>query len=194
MKNLIKSVILVCMSLFGFTGCIGSGFVGIENAALNDDSAIEGTWVAVPVPKKEGEGMDMTPNKLTFKKKGTKKGEYIISMLPKPVEGEKKPAKAEKFDVFLGKVGTSNAICFGGMDKEKKKNMYFNGSYVIEGDLIKVKLLLEKEVVLSKKEGREMNSKMKETKFANAKAIQDFVKKNITSADYLSEEMVFKKE
>ncbi len=94
----------------------------------------------------------------------------------------------------MGKVGTSAAIFFGRLDKETKKKVYFNGSYVVEGDMFKLKLLLEKEAIASKKEGREMNPKIKETKFTNAKAIQDFVKKNITSTDYLSEEMLFKKE
>ncbi len=91
------------MSIFGFTSCISSGFVGIENAAFNNDNGIEGAWIAVPAPKKEGASADMMPNKIVFKKKGTKKGEYTISITPKPMEGDKEPVKPEVYDVFWEK-------------------------------------------------------------------------------------------
>jgi hypothetical protein len=59
--------------------------------------------------------------------------------------------------------------------------------------MLTFQLMMEKEAVANKKSTGNIGDP-KPTKFATAKEVQAFVKKNIGSADYLSEDFTYKKE
>ena len=191
----IKNLALVCMSLFCFTSCISSEFVGVETALLSDDKSMEGTWVYVPKAGEKDE-LGVIPTKITVSK-GAKKGEYFAEMLSKPKKEGETAKLSPKIPVFLGKLKGVTFFSMKGKAKPKNKGdkdfMFFNGVYQLNESALIIQLVMEKEAVANKKATGNIGDP-KPTVFANAKAVQDFLKKNMVSLDYLSDELNYKKE
>ena len=183
MKKTLFSFSLLMMSVLGFTGCVSSEHIGIENKFLNDDLLVEGIWVYQLAPD-EKDDLDMMPAKIILSKAG-KKGEYALEMVKKPKEGAEAQPNA-KISAFVGKINNVAVFSFGGMNK-KKQMQFYNGVYTLKGDQLTLRIMVEKGAI---KDGNDV----KATTFASMKEVQDFVTKNIASEEYLSKEVKFKKQ
>jgi hypothetical protein len=186
MKKTISLFVWLFVSVFCFTNCVTSEYIGIETKVMSDHDALIGTWEYQRDPKAENE---ITLFTHVILKKGTKTGEYALEIMKKAPEGEEQ-AENLKLMAYVGKIKNTSVISFGGMSEKRKRNEFYTGIYRIEGDKLIVRLLLEKDAV---KDGQ-LNNNIKPTVFKTQKAIQDFVNKNITSETYLSKEVIMKKQ
>jgi hypothetical protein len=186
MKKTMSLFVWLFVSVFCFTSCITSEYIGIETKVMSDHDALIGTWEYQRDPKAENEIVLFTH---VILKKGTKAGEYALEIMKKAPEGEEQSENL-KLTAYVGKIKNTAVISFGGMSEKRKRNEFYTGIYRIEGDKLIVRLLLEKDAV---KDGQ-LNNDIKPTVFKTQKAIQDFVNKNITSETYLSKEVIMKKQ
>lgn len=186
MKKALLSLSLLFLSAYCLTSCVSSEYIGIESKSLTDDASIEGTWIYQPAPD-EKDDLDLMPSQLILTKAG-KTGEYALELVKKPKEGAE-PKPNAKLSAFVGKIKNINVFSFGGLNN-KKKMEFFNGAYTLKDDELILRLMFEKGAI---KDGK-VNNEVKSTTFKNMKEVQTFVAKNISSADYLSKEVKFKRQ